>query len=167
MFPPTCLSSSPTNGHAPGPCLKTAFENALKFHLPEGGQVTLRILHRGQPVGSSVNLRHPPGIREGKNRNRNFPRPRRSPQKLCHHIGIRGGSLSVVRRITEPGRSAKFGVSEPGEGACFHLHRPDLERPARPGPESALTEEANSNRSFQPRSACLNACAPWPCPPSS
>ncbi|APD47352.1 histidine kinase [Synechococcus sp. CS-602] len=101
--------------------LLNLLENALKF-TPEGGQVTLRILHRtSQWVQVSI-CDTGPGIPR-EEQERIFLDRVRLPQTSATTSGF-GVGLSVCRRITEAHGGRSWVVSEPGEGACFHFTVP-------------------------------------------
>jgi len=96
-------------------------ENALKF-TPEGGRVTLTLLHRtNQWVQASI-CDSGPGIPSGEQK-RIFQDRVRLPQTSASTPGY-GVGLSVCRRIAEVHGGRIWVVSEPGEGACFHVTVP-------------------------------------------
>jgi two-component system clock-associated histidine kinase SasA len=96
-------------------------ENALKF-TPEGGRVSLTLLHRTtQWVQVSV-CDTGPGIPRAE-QERIFLERVRLPQTSATTSGF-GVGLSVCRRIAEVHGGRIWVVSEPGEGACFHFTVP-------------------------------------------
>jgi two-component system clock-associated histidine kinase SasA len=96
-------------------------ENALKF-TPEGGRVSLTLLHRTtQWVQVSV-CDTGPGIPRAE-QERIFQERVRLPQTSATTSGF-GVGLSVCRRIAEVHGGRIWVVSEPGEGACFHFTVP-------------------------------------------
>ncbi|MEY3463694.1 MAG: hypothetical protein RLZZ468_1472 [Cyanobacteriota bacterium] len=96
-------------------------ENALKF-TPEGGRVTLTLLHRtSQWVQVSV-CDSGPGI-PSEEQQRIFQDRVRLPQTSASTPGY-GVGLSVCRRIAEVHGGRIWVVSEPNEGACFHFTVP-------------------------------------------
>ena len=101
--------------------LLNLLENALKF-TPEGGQVTLTLLHRtSQWVQASV-CDSGPGIPVEEHQ-RIFLDRVRLPQTSGTTSGF-GVGLSVCRRSAEVHGGRIWVVSEPGEGACFHFTVP-------------------------------------------
>jgi two-component system clock-associated histidine kinase SasA len=96
-------------------------ENALKF-TPEGGRVSLTLLHRtSQWVQVSI-CDSGPGI-PSEEQQRIFLDRVRLPQTSASAPGY-GVGLSVCRRIAEVHGGRIWVVSEPGEGACFHFTVP-------------------------------------------
>jgi two-component system clock-associated histidine kinase SasA len=96
-------------------------ENALKY-TPERGKVSLTLLHRtSQWVQVSV-CDSGPGIPETEQQ-RIFQDRVRLPQTSESTAGY-GVGLSVCRRIAEVHGGRIWVVSEPGEGACFHVTVP-------------------------------------------
>ena len=96
-------------------------ENALKF-TPEGGRVTLTLLHRtSQWVQVSV-CDSGPGI-PSEEQQRIFQDRVRLPQTSASTPGY-GVGLSVCRRIAEVHGGRIWVVSAPNEGACFHFTVP-------------------------------------------
>lgn len=96
-------------------------ENALKY-TPEGGQVSLTLLHRtSQWVQVSI-CDSGPGIPQLEQQ-RIFQDRVRLPQTSGTTAGF-GVGLSVCRRIAEVHGGRIWVVSEPGEGACFHVTVP-------------------------------------------
>ena len=96
-------------------------ENALKF-TPDGGQVSLKLLHRtSQWVQVSVSDSGP-GI-PTEQQQRIFQDRVRLPQTADQAAGF-GVGLSVCRRIVEVHGGRIWVVSDPGEGACFHFTVP-------------------------------------------
>jgi two-component system clock-associated histidine kinase SasA len=96
-------------------------ENALKF-TPDGGRVTLALLHRtSQWVQVSV-CDTGPGIPR-EEQERIFLERVRLPQTSGTTSGF-GVGLSVCRRIAQVHGGRIWVVSEPGEGACFHFTVP-------------------------------------------
>ena len=96
-------------------------ENALKF-TPDGGQVSLKLLHRtSQWVQVSVSDSGP-GI-PTEEQQRIFQDRVRLPQTAGQTSGF-GVGLSVCRRIVEVHGGRIWVVSDPGEGACFHFTVP-------------------------------------------
>ncbi len=101
--------------------LLNLLENALKF-TPEGGRVTLRLLHRtSQWVQASI-CDSGPGI-PIEEQERIFLDRVRLPQTSGTTSGY-GVGLSVCRRIADVHGGRIWVVSEPGEGACFHFTVP-------------------------------------------
>ena len=101
--------------------LLNLLENALKY-TPEGGEVSLTLLHRtSQWVQVSV-CDSGPGIPEAEQQ-RIFQDRVRLPQTSTTTTGY-GVGLSVCRRIAEVHGGRIWVVSEPGEGACFHFTVP-------------------------------------------
>ncbi len=101
--------------------LLNLLENALKY-TPERGQVSLTLLHRTtQWVQVSV-CDSGPGIPEPEQQ-RIFQDRVRLPQTSGSTTGY-GVGLSVCRRIAEVHGGRIWVVSEPGEGACFHVTVP-------------------------------------------
>lgn len=96
-------------------------ENALKF-TPDGGQVSLKLLHRtSQWVQVSVSDTGP-GI-PTEEQQRIFQDRVRLPQTAGQAQGF-GVGLSVCRRIVEVHGGRIWVVSDPGEGAAFHFTVP-------------------------------------------
>ena len=96
-------------------------ENALKF-TPDHGRVTVTLLHRtSQWVQLSV-CDSGPGIPR-EEQQRIFLDRVRLPQTSSSTPGY-GVGLSVCRRIAEVHGGRIWVVSEPGEGACFHVTVP-------------------------------------------
>jgi two-component system clock-associated histidine kinase SasA len=96
-------------------------ENAFKF-TPEGGRVSLTLLHRtSQWVQASI-CDSGPGI-PTEEQQRIFQDRVRLPQTSGTASGF-GVGLSVCRRIAEVHGGRIWVVSEPGEGACFHFTVP-------------------------------------------
>jgi two-component system clock-associated histidine kinase SasA len=101
--------------------LLNLLENALKF-TPEGGRVSLTLLHRtSQWLQVSV-CDSGPGIPR-EEQQRIFQDRVRLPQTSGNTSGF-GVGLSVCRRIAEVHGGRIWVVSEPGEGACFHFTVP-------------------------------------------
>ena len=101
--------------------LLNLLENALKY-TPEGGQVSLTLLHRtSQWVQVSI-CDSGPGIPAAEQQ-RIFQDRVRLPQTSTTTTGF-GVGLSVCRRIAEVHGGRIWVVSEPGEGACFHVTVP-------------------------------------------
>ena len=101
--------------------LLNLLENALKFS-PERGRVSLTMLHRtNQWVQVSV-CDSGPGIPRDEQQ-RIFQDRVRLPQTSGTTSGF-GVGLSVCRRIAEVHGGRIWVVSEPGEGACFHVTIP-------------------------------------------
>ena len=101
--------------------LLNLLENALKY-TPEGGQVSLTLLHRtSQWVQVSI-CDSGPGI-PATEQQRIFQDRVRLPQTSTTTTGF-GVGLSVCRRIAEVHGGRIWVVSEPGEGACFHVTVP-------------------------------------------
>ena len=101
--------------------LLNLLENAFKY-TPDGGQVSLALLHRtSQWVQVSV-CDSGPGIPEGEQQ-RIFQDRVRLPQTSQTTSGY-GVGLSVCRRIAEVHGGRIWVASEPGEGACFHVTVP-------------------------------------------
>jgi|694.fasta_scaffold03836_13 two-component system clock-associated histidine kinase SasA len=122
--------------------LLNLLENALKF-TPEGGNVSLTLLHRtSQWVQVSI-CDSGPGI-PGPEQQRIFQDRVRLPQTSGTTSGF-GVGLSVCRRITEVHGGRIWVVSEPGEGACFHFTVPvwagqSAPEPPPPAPPRGLGE---------------------------
>jgi two-component system clock-associated histidine kinase SasA len=101
--------------------LLNLLENALKF-TSSGGRVSLTLLHRtSQWVQVSV-CDTGPGIPR-EEQERIFQDRVRLPQTSGTTSGF-GVGLSVCRRIAEVHGGRIWVVSEPGEGACFHITVP-------------------------------------------
>jgi two-component system clock-associated histidine kinase SasA len=101
--------------------LLNLLENALKY-TPDGGEVSLTLLHRtSQWVQVSV-CDSGPGIPEPEQQ-RIFQDRVRLPQTSQTTSGY-GVGLSVCRRIAEVHGGRIWVVSEPCEGACFHVTVP-------------------------------------------
>lgn len=101
--------------------LLNLLENAFKY-TPDGGQVSLTILHRtSQWLQVSV-CDSGPGIPRDE-QERIFLERVRLPQTSSNTSGF-GVGLSVCRRITEVHGGRIWVVSEPDEGACFHFTVP-------------------------------------------
>jgi two-component system clock-associated histidine kinase SasA len=101
--------------------LLNLLENAFKY-TPDGGQVSLTILHRtSQWLQVSV-CDSGPGIPRDE-QERIFLERVRLPQTSSHTSGF-GVGLSVCRRITEVHGGRIWVASEPGEGACFNFTVP-------------------------------------------
>lgn len=112
-------------------------ENALKF-TPEGGQVSLTLLHRtSQWVQVSV-CDSGPGI-PSEEQERIFQDRVRLPQTSASAPGY-GVGLSVCRRIAEVHGGRIWVVSEPNEGACFHFTVPVWSGQSQPAARSSLTK---------------------------
>ena len=119
--------------------LLNLLENALKY-TPERGQVSLTLLHRtSQWVQVSV-CDSGPGIPESEQQ-RIFQDRVRLPQTSESTTGY-GVGLSVCRRIAEVHGGRIWVVSEPGEGACFHVTVPVWQGQNAPSPSegTALTK---------------------------
>ncbi len=101
--------------------LLNLLENAFKY-TPDGGRVSLALLHRtSQWLQLSV-CDSGPGIPEAEQQ-RIFQERVRLPQTAASTSGY-GVGLSVCRRIAEVHGGRIWVVSEPGEGACFHVTVP-------------------------------------------
>jgi two-component system clock-associated histidine kinase SasA len=101
--------------------LLNLLENAFKY-TPDGGRVSLTLMHRtSQWVQVSV-CDSGPGIPEAEQQ-RIFQDRVRLPQTSGTTAGY-GVGLSVCRRIAEVHGGRIWVVSEPGEGACFHVTVP-------------------------------------------
>lgn len=101
--------------------LLNLLENAFKY-TPDGGRVSLALLHRtSQWLQVSV-CDSGPGIPEAEQQ-RIFQERVRLPQTAGSTSGY-GVGLSVCRRIAEVHGGRIWVVSEPGEGACFHVTVP-------------------------------------------
>ncbi len=101
--------------------LLNLMENAFKY-TPEGGEVSLALLHRtSQWVQVSV-CDSGPGI-PATEQQRIFQDRVRLPQTSRTTSGY-GVGLSVCRRIAEVHGGRIWVVSEPEEGACFHVTVP-------------------------------------------
>ena len=119
--------------------LLNLLENALKF-TPERGRVNLTLLHRtDQWVQVSV-CDSGPGIPK-EEQQRIFLDRVRLPQTSGTTSGY-GVGLSVCRRIAEVHGGRIWVVSEPGEGACFHVSVPVWSGQAQP----ALTPRGPDRR---------------------
>ena len=109
--------------------LLNLLENALKF-TPNRGRVHLTLLHRtDQWVQVSV-CDSGPGIPKAEQQ-RIFLDRVRLPQTSGTTSGY-GVGLSVCRRIAEVHGGRIWVVSEPGEGACFHVSVPVWSGQAQP-----------------------------------
>jgi two-component system clock-associated histidine kinase SasA len=122
--------------------LLNLLENALKF-TPEGGRVTLTLLHRtSQWLQVSV-CDSGPGIPTTEQQ-RIFQDRVRLPQTSGSTSGF-GVGLAVCRRIAEVHGGRIWVVSELGEGACFHFtvpvwsgqSAPEPPPPAPPSPRAS------------------------------
>jgi len=101
--------------------LLNLLENAFKY-TPDGGKVSLTLLHRtSQWVQMSV-CDSGPGI-PPQEQERIFLDRVRLPQTSGTTAGF-GVGLAVCRRIADVHGGRIWVVSEPGEGACFHLTVP-------------------------------------------
>jgi two-component system clock-associated histidine kinase SasA len=101
--------------------LLNLLENALKY-TPDHGEVSLALLHRtSQWVQVSI-CDSGPGI-PATEQQRIFQDRVRLPQTSQTTSGY-GVGLSVCRRIAEVHGGRIWVVSEPGEGACFHVTVP-------------------------------------------
>jgi two-component system clock-associated histidine kinase SasA len=101
--------------------LLNLLENALKY-TPDYGEVSLALLHRtSQWVQVSI-CDSGPGI-PASEQQRIFQDRVRLPQTSQTTSGY-GVGLSVCRRIAEVHGGRIWVVSEPGEGACFHVTVP-------------------------------------------
>jgi two-component system clock-associated histidine kinase SasA len=101
--------------------LLNLLENALKY-TPDHGEVSLALLHRtSQWVQVSI-CDSGPGI-PASEQQRIFQDRVRLPQTSQTTSGY-GVGLSVCRRIAEVHGGRIWVVSEPGEGACFHVTVP-------------------------------------------
>ncbi|MCP9886508.1 histidine kinase [Cyanobium sp. ATX 6A2] len=101
--------------------LLNLLENAFKY-TAEGGTVSLALVHRtSQWLQVSV-CDSGPGIPEAE-QERIFQDRVRLPQTAGSTAGY-GVGLSVCRRIAEVHGGRIWVVSEPGEGACFHVTVP-------------------------------------------
>ena len=101
--------------------LLNLLENAFKY-TPDGGEVSLALLHRtSQWVQVSV-CDSGPGI-PATEQQRIFQDRVRLPQTSRTTSGY-GVGLSVCRRIAEVHGGRIWVVSEPEEGACFHVTVP-------------------------------------------
>jgi two-component system clock-associated histidine kinase SasA len=101
--------------------LLNLLENAFKY-TPDGGRVSLTILHRTSQWLQVSICDSGPGIPRDE-QERIFLERVRLPQTSSTTSGF-GVGLSVCRRITEVHGGRIWVVSEPGEGACFHLTVP-------------------------------------------
>lgn len=109
--------------------LLNLLENALKF-TPDQGRVHLTLLHRtDQWVQVSI-CDSGPGIPKVEQQ-RIFLDRVRLPQTSGTTSGY-GVGLSVCRRIAEVHGGRIWVVSEPGEGACFHVSVPVWSGQAQP-----------------------------------
>jgi two-component system clock-associated histidine kinase SasA len=101
--------------------LLNLLENAFKFS-PDRGRVSLTLLHRtSQWVQLSI-CDSGPGI-PSEEQQRIFQDRVRLPQTSGTTSGF-GVGLSVCRRIAEVHGGRIWVVSDPGEGACFHVTVP-------------------------------------------
>jgi len=101
--------------------LLNLLENAFKYS-PDGGRVSLTILHRTSQWLQVSICDSGPGIPRDE-QERIFLERVRLPQTSSTTSGF-GVGLSVCRRITEVHGGRIWVVSEPGEGACFHFTVP-------------------------------------------
>ena len=101
--------------------LLNLLENAFKY-TPDGGRVSLTILHRTSQWLQVSICDSGPGIPRDE-QERIFLERVRLPQTSATTSGF-GVGLSVCRRITEVHGGRIWVVSEPGEGACFHFTVP-------------------------------------------
>ena len=101
--------------------LLNLLENAFKF-TTDGGEVRFTLMHRtSQWVQVSI-CDSGPGIPE-QEQQRIFQDRVRLPQTSKSTSGY-GVGLSVCRRIAEVHGGRIWVVSQPGEGACFHVTVP-------------------------------------------
>jgi two-component system clock-associated histidine kinase SasA len=132
--------------------LLNLLENAFKF-TPEGGRVSVTLLHRtSQWVQVSV-CDTGPGI-PAEEQERIFLDRVRLPQTSGSTSGF-GVGLSVCRRIAEVHSGRIWVVSEPGEGACFHVTVPIWT--GQSPPVGAATDASDA-----PRGAALTKGPPAP-----
>jgi two-component system clock-associated histidine kinase SasA len=101
--------------------LLNLLENALKF-TPDRGRVHLTLLHRTDQWVQVSFCDTGPGIPKSE-QERIFLDRVRLPQTSSTTSGY-GVGLSVCRRIAEVHGGRIWVVSEPGEGACFHVSVP-------------------------------------------
>ena len=101
--------------------LLNLLENALKF-TPDRGRVHLTLLHRTDQWVQVSFCDTGPGIPKAE-QERIFLDRVRLPQTSGTTSGY-GVGLSVCRRIAEVHGGRIWVVSEPGEGACFHVSVP-------------------------------------------
>lgn len=101
--------------------LLNLLENALKF-TPDGGRVSLTILHRTSQWLQVSICDSGPGIPR-EEQERIFQERVRLPQTSKTTSGF-GVGLSVCRRICDVHGGRIWVVSEPDEGACFHFTVP-------------------------------------------
>ncbi len=130
--------------------LLNLLENALKF-TPEGGSVTLTLLHRtNQWLQVSV-CDSGPGIPDTEQQ-RIFQDRVRLPQTSGSTSGY-GVGLAVCRRIAEVHGGRIWVVSEPGEGACFHVTVPVWSGQSAPEPPPPAPPPPRPARETLPVSA--------------
>jgi two-component system clock-associated histidine kinase SasA len=116
--------------------LLNLLENALKY-TPDHGEVSLALLHRtSQWVQVSI-CDSGPGI-PASEQQRIFQDRVRLPQTSQTTSGY-GVGLSVCRRIAEVHGGRIWVVSEPGEGACFHVTVPVWQGQGQPSFQPSLT----------------------------
>ena len=126
--------------------LLNLLENALKF-TPDRGRVHLTLLHRTDQWVQVSFCDTGPGIPKAE-QERIFLDRVRLPQTSGTTSGY-GVGLSVCRRIAEVHGGRIWVVSEPGEGACFHVSVPVWSGQVQPaltprGPDRRVAPTENS-----------------------
>ncbi len=111
--------------------LLNLLENALKY-TPEGGRVSLTLLHRTSQWLQASICDSGPGI-PSTEQQRIFQDRVRLPQTSGSTSGY-GMGLAVCRRIAEVHGGRIWVVSQPGEGACFHFTVPVWSGQSAPEP---------------------------------
>jgi two-component system clock-associated histidine kinase SasA len=127
--------------------LLNLLENALKY-TPEGGRVTLTLLHRTSQWLQASICDSGPGIPTPEQQ-RIFQDRVRLPQTSGSTSGF-GVGLAVCRRIAEVHGGRIWVVSEPGEGACFHFTVPVWSGQSAPEPPPPAPPSPRTVRPIEP-----------------
>lgn len=144
--------------------LLNLLENALKY-TPEGGRVTLTLLHRTSQWLQVSICDSGPGIPTPEQQ-RIFRDRVRLPQTSGSTSGF-GVGLAVCRRIAEVHGGRIWVVSEPGEGACFYFTVPvwsgqSAPEPPPPAPPSPRPARAAAPAPVEPPGDSLTKGPPDP-----
>jgi two-component system clock-associated histidine kinase SasA len=144
--------------------LLNLLENALKY-TPEGGRVTLTLLHRTSQWLQVSICDSGPGIPTPEQQ-RIFQDRVRLPQTSGSTSGF-GVGLAVCRRIAEVHGGRIWVVSEPGEGACFYFTVPvwsgqSAPEPPPPAPPSPRPARAAAPAPVEPPGDSLTKGPPDP-----